>query len=187
MRPSICSPTGISSSLPVRLTVSPSEMCSHSPNSTAPTLSDSRFSARPVTPWGSSSIWKDMQFSTPCTRAMPSATESTVPTSVSSAVPLSSPSIRLFRMLVISSGLISMLRGSLGNLPAQLLQSVANRCVEDRVSDPDDDAAEDVGVHARSQRYLAAAGALADFLAESLCGRRVKRDGAGDLDRQDPV
>ena len=31
---------------PVRLTVSPSTICSHSPNSTAPTLSDSRFSAR---------------------------------------------------------------------------------------------------------------------------------------------
>ena len=39
---------------------------------------------------------------------MPSATERTVPTSVSSAVPLSSPSMRLFRMLVISSGLICM-------------------------------------------------------------------------------
>ena len=128
------------------LTVSPSEMCSHSPNSTAPTLSDSRFSARPVTPWGNSSISKDMQFSRPCRRAMPSATDSTVPTSVSSALPPSSPSMRLLRMLVISSGLICMsisplragpgftgrrparlaLRGSLGNLPAQLLQSVAN-------------------------------------------------------------
>ena len=108
IRPSRASPTGISSSWPVRLTVSPSEMCSHSPNSTAPTLSDSRFSARPVTPWGSSSISNDMQFSRPCNRAMPSATDSTVPTSVSSAVPLSSPSMRLLRMLVISSGLICM-------------------------------------------------------------------------------
>ena len=108
MRPSSSSPTGISSSRPVRLTVSPSETRSHSPNSTAPTLSDSRLSARPVTPWGSSSISKDMQFSRPCRRAMPSATDSTVPTSVSSAVPLSSPSMRLFRMLVISSGLICM-------------------------------------------------------------------------------
>ncbi len=110
MRPSSCSPTGISSSLPVRLTVSPSEMCSHSPNSTAPTLSDSKFSARPVTPCGSSSISKDMQFSRPCRRAMPSATDSTVPTSVSSALPLSSPSMRLFKMLVISSGLICIKR-----------------------------------------------------------------------------
>ena len=108
MRPSRASPTGISSRRPVRLTVSPSEIRSHSPNSTAPTLSDSRFSASPVTPWGSSSISKDMQFSRPCRRAMPSATDSTVPTSVSSAWPAPSPSMRLLRMLVISSGLICM-------------------------------------------------------------------------------
>ena len=108
IRPSNASPTGMSSSLPVRLTVSPSEMCSHSPNSTAPTLSDSRLSASAVTPCGSSSISKDMQFSRPCRRAMPSATDSTVPTSVSSAAPASSPAMRLLRMLVISSGLICM-------------------------------------------------------------------------------
>ena len=41
-------------------------------------------------------------------RAMPSATESTVPTSVRSACPASSPSMRLLRMDVISSGLICM-------------------------------------------------------------------------------
>ena len=128
---------------PVRLTVSPSRRCSQSPNSTAPTLSDSRFSARPVTPCGSSSISKDMQFSRPCRRAMPSATDSTVPTSVSSARPASSPSMRLLRMLVISSGLICMCflgAGSFGaaawQLPAQLLQSVADGGVEDRVADP---------------------------------------------------
>ena len=73
---------------PVRLTVSPSTIFSQSPNSTAPTLSDSRFSARPVTSWGSSSISNDMQFSRPWTRAMPSATDRTVPTSVSSAPPV---------------------------------------------------------------------------------------------------
>src|ERR1039457_5931970 len=105
-----------------------------------------------------------MQFSRPCSRAMPSATDSTVPTSVSSADPASSPSMRLFRMLVISSGLICMfLRGSLGNVPAQLLQSIANRGVEDRVSDPDDDAAENVRVHACRQGDRAP-GALADRL-----------------------
>ena len=129
MRPSSASPTGMSSSSPVRLTVSPSEIRSHSPNSTAPTLSDSRFRASPVTPWGSSSISNDMQFSSPCRRAIPSATDSTVPTSVSSALPLSSPSMRLLRMEVISSGLICMvflLGGCLGNVPAQLLQPVAD-------------------------------------------------------------
>ena len=112
MRPSSASPTGISSRWPVRLTVSPSTTFSQSPNSTAPTLSDSRFSARPVTSCGSSSISNDMQFSRPWMRAMPSATDSTVPTSVRSAPPVSRPSMRLFRMVVISSGLICM-RGSL--------------------------------------------------------------------------
>ena len=108
MRPSSASPTGISRSWLVRLTVSPSTTCSHGPNSTAPTLSDSRLSARPVTSWGSSSISNAMQFSSPWMRAMPSATDSTVPTSVRSASPASSPSMRLLRMEVISSGLICM-------------------------------------------------------------------------------
>ena len=106
IRPSRPSPTGMSSRRPVRLTVSPSEIFSHSPNSTAPTLSDSRLSASAVTSWGSSSISNDMQFSRPWTRQMPSATDSTVPTSVSSASEVSRPSIRLLRIEVISSGLI---------------------------------------------------------------------------------
>ena len=65
MRPSSSSPTGISSRRPLRLTVSPSSILSHSPNSTAPTLSDSRLSARPVTSCGSSSSSIDMQLSRP--------------------------------------------------------------------------------------------------------------------------
>ena len=99
MRPSSSSPTGISSRWPVRLTVSPSTILSHSPNSTAPTLSCSRFSASPVTSWGSSSISSAMQLSRPWTRAIPSPTESTVPTSERSALPASMPSIRWRRML----------------------------------------------------------------------------------------
>ena len=79
MRPSSSSPTGISSSLPVRLTVSPSETLSHSPKSTAPTLSSSRLSASPTTSCGSSSISSDMQLSTPWMRAIPSPISSTVP------------------------------------------------------------------------------------------------------------
>ena len=71
--PSRPSPTGMSSRWSVRLTVSPSTIFSQSPKSTTPTLSDSRFSARPVTPWGSSSISSERQFSRPWTRAMPSA------------------------------------------------------------------------------------------------------------------
>ena len=90
----------------VRLTVSPSTIFSHSPNSTAPTLSDSRFRASAVTSCGSSSISNDMQFSRPWIRQIPSATDSTVPTSVRSALEVSRPSIRLLRIEVISSGLI---------------------------------------------------------------------------------
>ncbi len=122
IRPRSPSPTGMSSRCPVRFTVSPSTISSHSPNSTTPTLSDSRFSASPVTSCGNSSISNDMQFSSPCTRAMPSATESTVPTSAKSAPATSSPSMRLLRMFVISSGLICM---SLLRWPSPLRVSIA--------------------------------------------------------------
>src|ERR671914_620811 len=108
IRPSSASPTGTSSRRPVRFTWSPSSIWSHSPNSTAPTLSDSRLSASPVTSWGSSSSSIDMTLSRPCTREMPSATDSTVPTSDRSAPPSSRPWMRSLRMLVISSGLICM-------------------------------------------------------------------------------
>ena len=81
---------------------------------------------------------------------------------------------------------VCLLRGSLGNVPAQLLQSVADRGVEDRVADPDDDAAEDVGVHARCQRDLAP-GALADRAPEALGRRLVELDRARDLDGQRAV
>ena len=108
IRPSSASPTGTSSRRPVRLTMSPSTISVQLPKRTAPTLSDSRLSARPVTPWGSSSISNDWQFSSPWMRAIPSPIDSTVPTSVSSAPPASRPSMRDLRMLVISSGLICM-------------------------------------------------------------------------------
>ena len=55
-RPISASPTGTDITWPVRLTVSPSSIFSHSPNSTAATLSSSRLRASPVTPWSSSSF-----------------------------------------------------------------------------------------------------------------------------------
>src|SRR3954464_2466929 len=195
MRPSSASPTGMSSRRLVRLTVSPSTMCSHGPNSTAPTLSDSRLSARPVTSCGSSSISKAMQFSKPWTRAMPSATDSTVPTSDRSAWSASSPWMRLLRMEVISSGLICMarVRGSLGkvlggagDLPAQQLEAAADGGVEHLVADAHDDAAEDVGLDRRRQLHLAA-GLLGDLVADVLDDLLVELDGGGDLDRQQLV
>src|SRR3954452_23476471 len=193
MRPSSCSPTGTSSRRLVRLTVSPSTIFVQSPNSTVPTLSDSRLSVRPVTSCGNSSISNDMAFSRPWTRAMPSATESTVPTSARSALSVSRPSIRLLRMEVISSGLICM--GLLGrrrrldlprHLLAKLVEAVADRRVEHGVAHAYDQPAEDVGVHVRRQLDLAA-GLLADAVADLLDGRLVELDGGGDLDRQELV
>src|SRR5690348_14323524 len=194
MRPSSSSPTGISSRRLVRLTVSPSTILFQSPKSTAPTLSDSRLSARPVTSFGSSSISNDMQFSRPWMRQMPSATESTVPTSVRSALEVSRPSIRLFRIEVISSGLISM-NGSLqqrqtGSRPryllAKLFESVPDRGIKDEIADSEDDAAEDVRVYDCRKLNLVP-GLLADALSNAFHGRFVEWHGARDLDGQQPV
>src|SRR3954447_5188425 len=195
MRPSRPSPTGTSSRLPVRLTWSPSSMLSQSPNSTAPTLSDSRLSARPVTSWGSSSSSIDMQLSRPCTREMPSATERTVPTSDRSApAPSSRPWIRSLRMLVISSGLICIskessftwavrpLRG-LGDLLANLIQPAADARVHDHVADPHHEAPQHVGVHPRGPLDLAA-GLLLDSVAELLHELLVEVDRARHVHRQ---
>src|SRR5580658_4157931 len=195
IRPSISSPTGISKSRLVRRTVSPSTTFSQSPNITAPTLSDSRLSASPVTSWGNSSISKDMQFSSPCTRQLPSATDSTVPTSVRSAPLVSSPSMRLLRIEVISSGLICMLCGSLAGHGAlsglrarlsKLVQSVSDRGVKDDIPDPQDDSANQLGVDpARQLDFLART--LGDAIADPLDRCLVELDGAGDLNGQELV
>ncbi len=55
-RPIISSPTGTEMMRPVRLTVSPSLRSVEWPRSTAPTLSSSRLSAMPNSPWANSSI-----------------------------------------------------------------------------------------------------------------------------------
>src|SRR4051812_31647515 len=195
MRPSRPSPTGISSSVPVRLTVSPSTILSQSPNSTAPTLSDSRFRARPVTSCGNSRRSKAMQFSRPWMRAMPSPIDRTVPTSVSSAWPESRPSMRLLRMEVISSGLICMVirvrfsywgSGGLRHLAAKLVKSVADGGVEDGVADAQDDASEHVRVDGGRELDLAA-GLVADRLGDAVDRRAVELDGRGDRHRQQLV
>src|SRR3954468_1473779 len=203
MRPSRASPTGIWSRLPVRLTSSPSSILSHSPKSTAPTLSDSRLSASPVTSCGSSSSSDDMTLSSPWTREMPSATDSTVPTSERSAPPSSSPWMRSLRMLVISSGLICTFRGSyrflahpakpgasglrrLGDLLSKLFESVADGGVEDHVAHPHHQPAEYVGVDVRGQVHPAP-GLLLDAPADLLDQARVELRGAGHRDRQQLV
>ncbi len=94
---------------------------------------------------------------------MPSATDSTVPTSVSSAPLVSSPSMRLLRIEVISSGLICMLgllsgavRGALGGLRdrlSKLVETVSDRGVEDDVPDAQHNAADQIGIDAARQLY----------------------------------
>src|SRR3954470_400977 len=192
-RPSSCSPTGTSSRRLVRLTVSPSTIFVQSPKSTAPTLSDSRLSVRPVTSCGNSSISNDIAFSRPCTRAMPSATDRTVPTSARSARSVSRPSIRLLRMEVISSGLICMgspwgSRGSGGarDLLAKLFEAVPDRGVEHRVAHAHDQPAQDVGVHVGGQLDLAAR-LLADAVPDAAHDLLVELHGRGDLHGQELV
>src|SRR3954447_8305529 len=187
-RPSSCSPTGISSSRPVRFTVLPSETLSHSPKSTAPTLSSSRLSARPTTSCGRSSISSDMQLSIPCTRAMPSPISSTVPTSERSAESVSMPSIRSRRMLAISSGLISIcgfvpfLRRS-GDALSQFLEPVPDARIQDHVSHLNDQAAEDVGVDPALELDRVS-GLLLDLRADPLGDLRVELHGAGHRDAE---
>src|SRR5205085_5188470 len=111
-RPTSSGPTGTSRMRPVHLTVSPSEMCSYSPRITAPTESRSRFSARPKVGvpsgvGGNSSISPAMASDRPCTRTMPSVTDSTVPWLRMSAL-AARPSIRLLISSEISAGLSCM-------------------------------------------------------------------------------
>ena len=79
-RPIIVLPTGTEAMRPVRSTRSPSLMFLSEPNSTAPTLSSSRFSTMPIRSPGNFSNSPAMASSRPHSRAMPSPTESTVPT-----------------------------------------------------------------------------------------------------------
>ena len=85
--PSIASPTGTSTTRPVLFARSPSFTSRDSPNNTRPTLSSSRFSAMPNTPFGSSTSSELITFSRPETRATPSPTSSTSPTSEISTEP----------------------------------------------------------------------------------------------------
>ena len=107
-RPFSSGPTGTSRIRPVHLTVLPSAMCSYSPKITAPTESRSRFNARPnvgvpSAVAGNSSISPCMTSDNPCTRQMPSATDTTVP-SLRMSVDAPRPSMRLLISSEISAG-----------------------------------------------------------------------------------
>ena len=85
-RPNNSFPTGTSTISPVRLTVSPSLIPVSSPKIETPTLSISRLRAIPLMPPGNSTISPACTWSRPYTRAIPSPTLSTVPTSATSAL-----------------------------------------------------------------------------------------------------
>src|SRR5665213_4617975 len=95
--------TGAIVEVPVRLTMSPSLMVLSLPKITQPTLSVSRLRAMPLMPPGNSTISPAWTLSRPKTRAMPSPTLSTSPTSLTCA---SSPKfwISRLRMAEISAG-----------------------------------------------------------------------------------
>ena len=106
--PSNSLPTGTSTIEPVRFTVSPSLIALSSPKITIPTLSLSKFNAIPFEPSLNSTISPACTLSKPCTLAIPSPTDRTLPiseTSVFSPKPL----ICSLSILVISEGFISML------------------------------------------------------------------------------
>src|SRR5665213_1558480 len=102
-RPMSSGPTGTSRMRPVHLTVSPSVICSYSPSTTAPTESRSRLRARPNVLPGNSSISPCIASDSPCTRQMPSVTDTTVPC-VRSCVPVSRFSILDLMSSLISDG-----------------------------------------------------------------------------------
>ncbi len=125
-RPSIASPTGTEMMRPVRLTWSPSFSASNSPSSTTPTLSSSRFSAMPNRPLGNSSISPDMALSTPCTRAMPSPTDTTAPTSATSTSSEKLPSCS--RMIRVMSSALMLIATRSPRASAACGPVAASRC-----------------------------------------------------------
>src|SRR3954470_5900755 len=180
-RPKRPLPTGTSTISDRRRTSSPSEMARSSPKITMPTLSRSRFRAMPFTPaLGNSTISPAWTLSRPNTRAMPSPTERTWPTSETSA---SWPKLAIwdFRMAEISAARISMgLRSLEGEF--QRLELRAERSVEQSGTDLHADAAEDGGVHAGGDLRV-----LAERLAQrgghALGLGVAERQGGGDFGR----
>src|SRR6266545_1878316 len=110
-RPIISLPTGTEAMRPVRSTRSPSLMFLSEPNSTAPTLSSSRFNTMPMTSPGKRISSPAIASSSPQSRAMPSPTDSTLPTLLVSSL-ASYRSSSCARMALTSSG-----RKDIGSLP----------------------------------------------------------------------
>src|SRR3954447_15495527 len=181
-RPSRPGPTGTSTMVPVRETVSPSRIWRSSPKITTPTLSVSRFSAMPRRPApGNSTISPDITFCRPNTRAMPSPTDRTWPVSATLAS-VSNAAICFFRISEISAGRISILGGSLHGV-LQALQPGFQTGVIKAGPDPDDQAAEQVGIDLLIDVDVAVPGldqAGAQLLALHVVERMRRGDMGGD-------
>src|SRR3954452_21202892 len=181
-RPSRPGPTGTSTMVPVRETVSPSRIRRSSPKITTPTLSVSRFSAMPRMPAeGNSTISPAITFCRPKTRAMPSPTDRTCPVSATLAS-VSNAAICFFRISEISAGRISISRGSLHGV-LQALQAGFQTGVIQAGPDPDDQAAEQVVFDPLTDIDVAVAGldqAGAKLLALHIVERMRRGDEGGD-------
>jgi len=97
-RPSNSGPTGTSTMEPVRLTVSPSRMDRSSPKITTPTLESSKLSAMPRKPEEKTTISPACTLLSPYTRAIPSPTETTLPTSSNEAADYKKNNRRFFEV-----------------------------------------------------------------------------------------
>src|SRR6476619_105249 len=186
-RPRSPSPTGTLMTAPVRRTGSPSLTSCHWPKSATPTLSSSRLKAIPTTPCSNSSRSSETQFSSPWTRAMPSPTCSTVPTSDRS-VSTSYCSIRDLRIEVISSGRSFTFSPSLpgDELVAEALQTAAHTGVHAQRTCLQDHAADQLGVDFSGCLDLAAGGLLdpPDDRGSLVVGKLVR---GRELDRDAPL
>src|SRR6187549_2655468 len=175
-RPSRPLPTGTSTMVPVRLTLSPSPISASEPKITTPTLSASRLSAMPCTPLANSTISPAWTLSRPWMRAMPSPTESTLPTSETWA---SVPKLAIWSRMTLE-----ILRRGFPLLAFHRLregiETRADRVVDPLRTDGDDEAAEQLGIDAGLDLDRAAF-AHAELLLER--GELVggQRMGGGDL------
>src|SRR3954452_9535782 len=149
---------------------------------TTPTLSVSRFSAMPRMPAeGNSTISPAITFWRPNTRAIPSPTDRTWPVSATLAS-VSNAAICFFRISEISAGRISILRGSLHGV-LQALQAGFQTGVVQAGPDPDDQAAEQVGLDPLTDIDVAIAGLDqpgAKLLALHVVERMRRGDEGGD-------
>src|SRR5437660_1668129 len=161
VRPSSSGPTGTSTMLPVVRTSSPSLMCSYLPRTTARTWSSSRLRARPSTSPGNCTISLAMTPVRPKIWTIPSPTLMTRPTSADTVSASKSFRRCLMTSLISLDLMANSVRSSVHvlrarQLVAQLLQPRRDAGVDHPVADPEDQAADDGGVHQVLEPDLAA-------------------------------